>query len=1144
MGTRRTVDDAVTDQASPDFDAIIVGTGFGGAVTACRLVEAGLKVCVLERGRRYEADDFPRYPTDELFASEGPEKSHFTPPPDFSRWLWSHDQGIYDVRDLGDAVAVQAAGYGGGSLIYANVHLRPPQEVFDEAWPDEYRDGRLSPYFDLAAYMLKVAPIPHQLTKTLQLQRGAASLHSGRSSWFRTPLAVRFEPEGDNEFGRRQKPCDMRGRCWRGCDQQAKNTLDLNYLAKAEQGRRDRPDLRPEIRTLAEVTRLSRQRIAPGSDDYLLQVTYADRRLRGSSADAPRALQTISARYVFLCAGSIGTTELLWRSPRLKARSPELGTRYFPNADSFSVVFDCDQPQEADYGPTITSALRYQGDGDAMLGGAFDFEQIDGVRPPAAGMAVSCETPGLAVSGTEVAVMSHEPVLDGGHWEAGTAWGAMVVRGHRIEAIEPGMRLRIGDIQVIALSKAARRPHWFLVEDGGYPPDLQALVGLFRSPLWLRRNRYLETARERPASSERVARAPSLQLRTLTDALAGTARTAGPAGLLVRTFDVRRRGRAFTADGRPELLLPGLLGRQFGTIFPPWFVEALTRDRKDLVARAGAFALPMLSRLLNELSENVASQIDEDTRKRLNGAAVEGATLTVLVRGLIRQALQVLAGSEASVATKAARLIFDPVPSNPGQLLQLGSDLALWAINYGTTDDHTGVLLTMGRDLFRGRLRFERPPTGGPRHISAQLPPPLLDTATATQERVLREIAGNWRGELRTNPAWSSLRKRLTVHSQGGCPMGAGGRSVTSAAGQLHACPQVYVMDAAAFPTSVGVNPSATIAAVAEMKVERFLREVWGLEGWSAAETTAAAEWISSRRATIDPLNAGGLGPNHEPTPVVIGLRFNEEMEGFVSRAADGPILPNLTGSAARRALRRRFDARPFTAADDNGVAQGKEIHTKLTATVTDLGRLVSASDAMEPVRFSLSGSVILECGRSRKEPERDGEGGEHGRHDETGASVTPSASARDLELEYKVCEEKSFLEMFVRVSKRTPTVRFFIYHLELQRHGEGITTLNGIKVLCDSPGMDLWHDTSTLFFELIPPNGHVRRGILRVSIEAFLNTQLRSTEVFGTTDDARRSWALVAFYKYFAAQLKSVYSQRADTFIDLLTEMVTTINV
>ena len=198
--------------------AIVIGSGFGGAVTACRLAEADYNVTVLERGRRYEKGDFPRYPTDAFF-SRGEGTEHSGPPVvDLSRWLWKRDQGIYDVRDLEDVVSVQAAGYGGGSLIYANVHLRPPREVFAR-WPAEYHEGKLDPYFDLAALMLQVKPIPRTLAKTSQLFRAANALNSEA---FLTPLAVNFER------------CDLRGRCCLGCDQQAKNTLDMNYLERAE----------------------------------------------------------------------------------------------------------------------------------------------------------------------------------------------------------------------------------------------------------------------------------------------------------------------------------------------------------------------------------------------------------------------------------------------------------------------------------------------------------------------------------------------------------------------------------------------------------------------------------------------------------------------------------------------------------------------------------------------------------------------------------------------------------------------------------------------------------------------------------------------------------------------------------------------
>ena len=107
--------------------------------------------------------------------------------------------------------------------------------------------------------MLGAAPIPQRLAKTLQLQRAAKA---DPGSWFRTPLAVNFSRQGRNAHGRDQNPCDMRARCWRGCDHQAKNTLDLNYLARAEDGG-------CYILTMAEVTKIQRS-------DGLFSVHYND----------------------------------------------------------------------------------------------------------------------------------------------------------------------------------------------------------------------------------------------------------------------------------------------------------------------------------------------------------------------------------------------------------------------------------------------------------------------------------------------------------------------------------------------------------------------------------------------------------------------------------------------------------------------------------------------------------------------------------------------------------------------------------------------------------------------------------------------------------------------------------------------------
>lgn len=103
------------------YDAVIVGSGFGGGITACRLAEAGWRVCVLERGRRFGRGDFPDRP------AQAPGL------------LWHptlNPGGMFDLRLMKDLSVLSAAAVGGGSLIYASVHLRAPSEVFDRDWPE------------------------------------------------------------------------------------------------------------------------------------------------------------------------------------------------------------------------------------------------------------------------------------------------------------------------------------------------------------------------------------------------------------------------------------------------------------------------------------------------------------------------------------------------------------------------------------------------------------------------------------------------------------------------------------------------------------------------------------------------------------------------------------------------------------------------------------------------------------------------------------------------------------------------------------------------------------------------------------------------------------------------------------------------
>jgi choline dehydrogenase-like flavoprotein len=1122
-------------QESEPFNAIVIGTGFAGAVTACRLVEAGLRICVLERGRRYGAEDFPKYPTENLFAPDDARERDPAPVPDFSRWLWSRDNGLYDVRDLDHTVSVQAAAYGGGSLIYANVHLRPPRRIFDHGWPEEYANGRLEPYFDLAAYMLRASPIPTRLAKTLQLKKAAERLHgSADKHWFRTPLAVSFDshPDDTNAFGREQHACDMRGRCFRGCDHLAKNTLDRNYLARAEDAAD--PAVPPDIRTLAEVTKIAHD------SKGIFTVMYRDLLLRDNEDEETprRRLSFVRGESVFLCAGSVNTTELLLRNRRVLKRNPgvrsALGAHYFPNTDSLAVVFDCAEPHEADYGPTITSALLYENTENSGGRYALDFRDGHSPRgdPPAAGAIVT------GAKSKAQATLVVRPFLDWGDWgnPKDGAVGALALE--RVTGtFEAGEPLTIGDeATAVARTAPVREEHWFLAEDGGYPPDLEPLAGIFRSPLWLRRNRYLEPEEAMtPAAPARRAPTQPLLVQPFSDALGATSRRSASArGVLARTFspDLTAGGGTSPvgAGTAPEpMILPKLFEEQVSNLFPRWFVTALENNRKELFQQATAVALPMLGRLLGDLSKNVAKEIDPGTLDRLGNGNVDPRKLEVLIRGVLRQGLQILAGSEAAVATSATRMLFENVPGTPGDFVRALGDLLLWALAYGNNDRHTGVLLMMGRDLYRGKLHLTSNGAGR-ETLKAVLANRVLDAPSITQERVLREIARGWRGELRTNPAWTSLGKRVTVHSQGGCPMGDEGTSVTNAWGEVHKCPGLYVMDAAAFPTSVGVNPSATIAAVAEFKIERFIRQrqapqrkdreagetghaeasgTGHAEEWRAADYEAAQKWCEGQdRALLDPLNHAAVGASPEPPTRLIGLRFKEHMTGFVSdaRADDATDWTDPDNFPER--------IPKFLEAENNGIAAAATLDVALCAIVEDLARLISPAPGLKPANVTVKGRIEL---------------------------AAPSWGRERF-----VLGPQSFVQLFLRPRVETVPTRFFRYHLEFM-DGQSLRVMDALKVLRDSPGFDAWQDSSTLYFEIYDPHdpkARRKRGIVRVSLERFLREQLRSMTVTGTRDAARRSWALAAFYKYFGGQLMDVYASRTEALTRLLGSLLKEIHV
>jgi cholesterol oxidase len=343
-----------------EFDTVIVGSGFGGAPVACRLAEAGQRVCVLERGRPYPPGSFPRSPAG------------------VARNFWAPDRaryGLFDPWSFRHIEAVVASGLGGGSLIYANVLIRKDRHWFEESdppgwkWPVTRED--LDPYYERAEQALGATPYPYErepyasTRKTRALQEAAERLRQqGRTGieWKRPALAVTFSPadQGDalgvpiagGEQNIHRKPrytCQLIGECDIGCNVGAKNTLDFNYLSRA-----DAADA--EIRCLSEVKALS-----PEDGGYLV---HYDEHRPGEGGPKRRVVR---ARRVVIAAGTLGSTYLLLRCRKhgaLPDLSPALGTRFCGNGDFLSFVKKSGsamgQPREIDpsRGPVITSTLR------------------------------------------------------------------------------------------------------------------------------------------------------------------------------------------------------------------------------------------------------------------------------------------------------------------------------------------------------------------------------------------------------------------------------------------------------------------------------------------------------------------------------------------------------------------------------------------------------------------------------------------------------------------------------------------------------------------------------------------------------------------------------------------------------------------
>jgi cholesterol oxidase len=328
-----------------NFDVIVIGSGFGGAITACRLAEANYKVLILERGRRWDKTTYPR--------KEG------------DAWRWNHknperENGWVDLRVFPNMTVAQGAAVGGGSLIYANISCEAPPHIFQTGWPGEITYAELKPHYDAVAKFMNVQKIPdNQWTERMKLMKEAAG-KIGKADRFRPlELAVSFDPKWNydqpdpfnpaqskrftNAQGVEQGTCVHLGNCDIGCDVDAKNTLDRNYIAWAEKHH-------AQVRPLHLVTN-----IEPMSGGY--RVSYDEIK------DGERLPGSETARIVIVAAGSLGSTELLLRCREVNKSLPDisafLGRNWSSNGDFLTPAFYDNRTVSPTKGPTISSAIDF-----------------------------------------------------------------------------------------------------------------------------------------------------------------------------------------------------------------------------------------------------------------------------------------------------------------------------------------------------------------------------------------------------------------------------------------------------------------------------------------------------------------------------------------------------------------------------------------------------------------------------------------------------------------------------------------------------------------------------------------------------------------------------------------------------------------
>jgi cholesterol oxidase len=322
----------------PDYDYIIIGSGFGGSVSALRLAQKGYKVLVIEKGKWFDKTDFPK------------NNWHL------KRWFWLPALrffGIFKMSFLRHITVMSGTGVGGGSLVYAATLPRPEEQFFNSGnwgnlakWEDE-----LETHYTTAEKMLGCTLTTVFKDSDIALKKLASQM--GRESYYKaTPVGIYFKRPGledkDPYFdgdGPEREPCTFCGACMTGCRYNAKNTLDKNYLWLAQKNG-------AEIWAEKEVIDVIPIEASDGSNGYTVTIRDSTRLIKKK--------KNVTCTGIIFAAGVMGTVPLLLKLKKksLPGLSNRVGEFVRTNNEKLVGIVSYDKTKNLSEGVSIGSILQ------------------------------------------------------------------------------------------------------------------------------------------------------------------------------------------------------------------------------------------------------------------------------------------------------------------------------------------------------------------------------------------------------------------------------------------------------------------------------------------------------------------------------------------------------------------------------------------------------------------------------------------------------------------------------------------------------------------------------------------------------------------------------------------------------------------